>query len=233
MKLAIMQPYFLPYIGYFQLMHAVDSFVFLDDVNFIRRGWIQRNRVLHQDKPLLFTIPVNGASQNRKICELELMKDGKWQGKLLRLFQHSYAKAPTFDATFPLLEELVNHPDRRLNTFLANSLKRLAKHLDLPVQIYMASELGISRELSGAARILAFCKSLNAKQYINSIGGLELYQREAFAKDGIELSFLKSLPKPYRQSESQTFLPNLSVVDTLMFNDQASFPALLSGYQLV
>lgn len=230
--IAIMQPYFLPYIGYFQLMAAVDRFVVFDDVNYINRGWINRNRLLLNGEAHTFTVPLHGASQNKLICDIELADDDGWRDKLLRTIRQAYAKAPCRAQVFPLMECIICHPAHRLDEFLLHSLREIAGYLDLATEIVGSSRSYGNAQLHGQERILDICKQEGAARYINAIGGEALYDREYFREQCIELKFLRSRPLSYAQGKGE-FVPWLSILDVLMFNPQPEVQRLLGEMDLV
>jgi hypothetical protein len=229
MKLAIMQPYLFPYLGYFQLIRAVDSFVVYDDVNYIKGGWINRNFILAQGDKQLFTLPLQGASPNRLINQIAV---GGRKNKLIETIQQSYSKAPHFPEVFPLIEEILLHQETNLARFLDHSLRRVCDHLALHPQWRISSTLKKENELRGQEKVLAICKELGASHYINVSGGKELYGQDAFVDRGARLSFIQSKPVAYRQF-GKTFVPNLSIIDVMMFNDRAQCIKLLEEYELV
>jgi WbqC-like protein family len=205
MKLAIMQPYFLPYIGYFQLMAAADKFVIYDDVQFIKGGWINRNRILLGGREHLFTAPLLGASPNRLISELELVSKTGWRRKLLRTIEQAYQSAPHFAEVLPLLNEIITCPERQLNGYLAHSLEKLKTYLEIPTKLIATATAYRNRNLKGQERILDIC------------------QREG--------AFLE--PEPFEYDQGMTrFHPSLSVVDVLMFNARDEIKALLRKAKL-
>lgn len=231
-KLAIMQPYFLPYIGYFQLMAKVDKFVIFDDVNFINRGWINRNRFLLNGAAHTFTVPLRGASQNKLICEIELADEQKWRQKLLRTLYQSYCKAPCYKNVSNLLERMIDFPTILLDEFLLNSLQELAKYLTLDVDIVATSRVYKNRQLKGQDRILDICRLENASDYVNPIGGTDLYDKSEFANHDIKLHFVQSAPVRYNQNTPE-HVPWLSIVDVLMFNKATDVRRLLTQATLV
>lgn len=230
-RIAIMQPYFLPYIGYFQLMAAVDKFVVFDDVNFINRGWINRNRLLLNGKAHTFTIPLRGASQNRLICEIGLDDEQGWREKLLRTIRQAYGKAPCYAQIFPLLEDLINYPSPRLDEFLLNSLRQIARHLSLETEIATTSRIYENAHLKGQERILDICRQERADIYINSAGGMDLYDRASFSRHGLTLYFLHSRPLNYPQGKFG-HVPWLSIMDVLMFNKPDTVRQMLTEADL-
>lgn len=231
-KLAIMQPYFLPYIGYFQLMAAVDMFIVFDDVNFISRGWINRNRVLLHGAAHMFTVPLRGASQNKLIHEIELTSEQSWREKLLRTLHQAYGKAPCYGQVSILMEKLITHPTIRLDEFLLNSIREIASYLSLEVEIVGSSRVYNNANLKGQARILDICRQERADVYINSIGGTVLYDRDSFIQQDLSLYFLHSRPLSYQQGK-RPHTAWLSIVDVLMFNEVATARKLLSEIDLI
>lgn len=231
-KLAIMQPYFLPYIGYFQLMAAVDKFVVFDDVNFINRGWINRNRLLMNGAAHTFTIPLHGASQNKLIHEIELTDEQYWREKFLRTLHQAYSKASSYRQVSGLMAKLINYPTIRLDEFLLNSLREITHYLSLDVEIVASSRIYNNANLKGQTRILDICLRECATMYINSIGGIDLYDPASFAQHNLTLRFLKSRPKAYAQGKYE-HVAGLSIIDALMFNQPSTVRNLLSEIDLV
>ena len=216
MNVAIMQPYFFPYLGYFQLLAAVDCFVILDDVNFIRNGWIHRNRILRDDKAHLFTLAINGASSYKRINELTIFQAEKTKHAILNLIHRSYRMAPFYEANSALLSEISLFPEENLSRYLSYSLRQVSEHLNLSPRIILSSEMSKDTSLTGQARVIEICKQLGATKYINPIGGMKLYDPDTFELNSIELYFLSPQIRPYPQF-SGAFVPRLSIIDTLMF----------------
>lgn len=232
MKTAVMQPYFLPYIGYFQLLSTVSSFVVFDDANFIKKGWINRNRVLLNEKPHYITLPLSGASQNRLINEIELVLDPKNIQKKLDMIYHAYGKAPYFEQIFQMIEDIFCYKETNLSIFVIYSLKKIAEYLAIDTQFLISSKFKKDNHLKGQEKILEICRKVGATHYINPIGGMELYRTEAFRKNGIRLSFLKTDSIEYRQFRKD-FVPNLSIIDTLMFISKNECKKLLNKYSFL
>jgi hypothetical protein len=231
-SIAVMQPYFLPYIGYFQLMAAVDKFVAFDDVNFINRGWINRNRLLLNGAAHTFTVPLRGASQNKLICELELADERNWRDKLMLTIQQAYRHAPCYARLMPLIERVVNYPSIRLDEFLLNSLREIAAYLALETEIVHTSRIYQNRHLKGQERILDICRQERADAYFNPVGGIDLYDTTDFLEQGIQLNFLRALPINYCQGKGG-HVPWLSILDVLMFNEPAIARQLLYQREIV
>lgn len=226
MKLAIMQPYFLPYIGYFQLMAAVDKFVILDDVHFINRGWINRNRLLLHGSPHMFTVPLRAASQNRRISDIDLVDESRWRERLIRTARQAYSRAPFFHKVFPMFERMVSFPPIHLKDYVLNALTEVRSYLDIHVELVKSSSDYHNSELKGWRRIVDICRKENADIYINPIGGTDLYSREEFQRVGINLYFLQSRQITYSQGD-RPYVPWLSILDVLMFNDVATVQQFL------
>jgi hypothetical protein len=232
MTIAIMQPYIFPYIGYFQLIHAVDKFVLYDDVNFINKGWINRNNILVSGQPHLFTIPLKDASQNKLIHEVELANSDPWQKKLLKTIRQSYQKAPYFEKVFVLIEEIVNLKVQTIHELATSAIKQICAFLEIQTVIEPSSTIYKNTHLKGQNRILDICKQENADHYINPIGGMELYDRHTFETKGIKLDFIKSAASPYSQFKNE-FVPWLSIIDMLMFNSPEDMMKHLKAYELI
>ncbi len=231
MKLAIMQPYFFPYIGYFQLMAAVDKFVVYDDVNYINKGWINRNNILSASQPLLITLPLMEASQNKKIYEIQVSADRKANEKLLRSISMNYQRAPYFNEVYSLVEQVFTSTEKNIAEFNLNQFTLISSYLGLTTQLIPTSRVYNNAHLKGEDRILDICKKEGASVYINPIGGLELYHRDRFAEEGIDLFFIQSNKSVYRQF-NQDFVPWLSIIDVLMFNSPEQTNLLFKQYQL-
>lgn len=216
MKLGIMQPYFMPYIGYFQLIAAVDVFIVYDNIKYTKKGWINRNRLLLNGSDAMFSLPLTKGSDSLDIIQRELAADFDPK-KLLNQFKGAYGRAPQFEEASPLLERIVSHADVNLFRYIHYSIVQFCEYLGIKTVIKTSSEIPIDHTLKGQDKVLALCKAEGATTYINSIGGTELYSRDAFRKQGIDLQFIKIRPYEYAQYESQ-FVPWLSITDVIMFN---------------
>ena len=229
MTLAIMQPYLFPYIGYWQLINAVDVFVIFDDVNFIKKGYINRNLILVGGKSQQFTLELIGASQNKLINEIEV---GNNSQKLLKTIEMSYKKAPYFDNVYPIIEDILNNKEKNLAKFIGYSLEQISSYLKLNTKFIYSSDIEKDNSLKAQDKILDICKKLNATSYMNAIGGQELYSKEIFKENGIELYFLKTELLEYKQFKNN-FIPYLSIIDILMFNHVTEVKLMLCKYDLV
>jgi hypothetical protein len=215
-KLAIMQPYFFPYIGYLQLLASVDMFIVYDNIKYTKKGWINRNRLLQNGRDTLFTLPLKSASDSLDVCDRELAADFN-RDKLMNQIVVAYRGAPYFSQTLPLVERVVRYEDANLFRFLYHSIIRTCEHLGIATEIRISSSIAIDHGLRSQDKVLALCEAVGASTYVNAIGGMELYSKETFQRKGIELTFLKSKPFEYPQF-GEAFVPWLSIVDVMMFN---------------
>lgn len=229
MTLGIMQPYFMPYIGYWQLMAAVDAYVVYDDVNYIKGGWVSRNRILMDGKPHLFTITLNGASPNKLFNEIDVRDNFV---KFRKMLQNCYAKAPYFSNTMQLMEQVYSCEQRDLGHFMLHQFQMVLDYLQCDTKLILSSELTKDNTLRGAEKVKHICKLLGADTYYNAIGGRELYDKSDFAVQGVDLKFVQTLSVQYKQFNDK-FQPNLSLIDVLMFNSREEVQQLLNQYKLV
>jgi len=214
-SLAIMQPYFFPYIGYWQLINAVDRFVIYDDVNYIKGGWINRNRILINSTPTYITIPLNQSSPNKNICDTLLQSSLDWRRKSLKTIDNTYRKSPFFNEIFPIIENIINYDSTYLSDFIAHQLQVLAIFMGIKTEFVLTSRSYENSFLSGQERIIDICNRENASIYINAIGGRTLYESKAFSNSNINLKFIEMYSLPYKQ-KSKEFVPYLSIIDVLM-----------------
>lgn len=219
----------MPYIGYWQLMAAVDVYVVYDDVNYIKGGWVSRNRILMDGKPHLFTITLNGASPNKLFNEIEVRDNFV---KFRKMLQSCYAKAPYFADTMQLMEQVYSCEQRDLGHFMLNQFQMVLDYLQCDTKLILSSELTKDNTLRGAEKVKHICKLLGADTYYNAIGGRELYDKSDFAVQGVDLKFVQTLSVQYKQFNDD-FQPNLSLIDVLMFNSREEVQQLLNQYKLV
>jgi len=234
MKIAVMQPYIFPYIGYFQMIHAVDKFVFYDDVNFIKQGWINRNRVLVSGKDYLFTIPIENASSFATINEthINLALYDRFKTKFLQTLGLNYKKAPYFPEVISLVEQILESPSVTIAQLAIKSIVATTDYLEMEKQFCISSEVYQNKGLDRYERLIDICKREKATQYINAIGGQDLYRKEDFEREGIQLNFIKTLPIAYKQFKNE-FVPWLSIIDVLMFNSKQEVKDFLNNYELI
>ena len=230
MKIGVMQPYFMPYIGYFQLIAAVDLFVVYDNIEYTKKGWINRNRILRNGADVMITLPLKAASDKLDVLERRLADDFKPR-KLLAQIEGAYRTASFFRHSFPLIEEIVLFDDPNLFRFNLNSIEKTCAHLSITMPIRISSSFDIDHELKAQSKVLALCQAACADIYVNPIGGLTLYSKPDFLERGVELRFLRSAPFDYAQFGAP-FVPWLSIIDVMMFNPPETIAALLlSGWK--
>ncbi len=227
-----MQPYFVPYIGYFQLIKAVDKFVILDDVNYINKGWINRNNFLINGKASLITIPLKEASQNRLIRDIHVSDDSRWRHKILKTVEMNYKKAPYFQMTFSFLVSAFQCSDEDISKWNLKLLRSICAYLDIKTDFVETSSLFENANLKGQERIVDICVKQGATRYINPIGGVNLYSRDVFMEKGVDLSFIRTRFIEYKQFRAE-FVPGLSIIDAMMFNSPENLRNMLDKYELV
>lgn len=231
MKLGIMQPYFFPYLGYWQLINAVDKYVVYDDVSYIKGGWINRNNILLNGSKHLITLSLDGASSFRNINEIEITKDVKLIEKILKTIKTAYAKSPYYIKVMPIIENLINS-----NTNIAmlnfNSIIEINKYLGIQTEILLSSHIEKDNSLKAQDKVIHINEILGADTYYNAIGGQELYSKRKFEEKGINLKFLKMGDICYKQFKNE-FVSYLSIIDVLMFNDAKTIMDFLNNYTLI
>ncbi len=230
-RVAIMQPYFFPYLGYFQLISSVDQFVLFDNVQFTR-GWINRNRYLIHGRDAYFTLPLTSAPQLSNINQRTLSKDFD-PIKILNKLSAAYHKAPYFEQTFELVQRILSFKEINLAHYLSNSIFQILNYFKMTTKLLTSSDLTINHRLKSEERIIGICKALGASSYVNAINGVSLYSKQKFDQHEIELLFIKSSPFEYKQFNNP-FTPMLSIIDVMMFNSLHTIKhQLKNGYTLV
>lgn len=231
-KVGVMQPYFFPYIGYWQLMNAVDKYVIYDDVNYINRGWIHRNRILVNGQPKYYNLPMLGASQNKLINQIVVNNDEKEINRNLSIIRDAYSRAPYYKTVQPILEKIITCKEENVAKYIGYSFEVLCEYLGINTELIMSSSLNKNCKLKGQEKIIDICKILEADEYYNAIGGQELYSHEEFEKVEMRLHFLKTDEIVYPQFQNE-FQSNLSIIDVMMFNSSDEISDMLKRYTLV
>ncbi|MGF6752782.1 WbqC family protein [Paraburkholderia sp. GAS42] len=231
MKLAIMQPYFLPYVGYFQLIRAVDCFVLYDNIKYTKKGWINRNRMLVNGDDSMFTVPLQSDPDTFDVAQRTISAEFN-KVKFLNRFRESYRGASNFAAVWPLLERIVMNEHTSLMRYIHEAIVAVCDWLGIDTRIVLSSTINIDHALHGRDKVLAICQTLGADHYLNAIGGKELYDRDDFRSHGIELSFLQSDYIEYSQF-NHPFVPWLSIIDVMMFNTADDIGPMLSMWKAV
>lgn len=234
MKVALMQPYFFPYIGYFQLIHAVDEFIVFDNAQYIRRGWMNRNRILNAHKESIFiNVPVQKAPRETKIKDIVINNELDWKGSIFQQINY-YRKAPYYAFVLDFLEECLTINTSSLSQFNTILLKKVCNLLEIDTKITILSENLPMISVANAADEwgVEVCKALNATTYINAIGGIEFYNQQKYIENSIDIQFIKPVLKPYKQF-NQIFIPGLSIIDVMMFNDTQEIKGMLEIHELI
>ena len=228
-----MQPYFFPYLGYFQLLAAVDELVVQDAVTFIKGGWINRNRILANGAAALFTVPLAKHPAAASIRDVEVDRAGrsKWQRKLLARLDAAYRTAPFFREVRPLVEEVVLAPTDRIGALAEKSVRSVAAHLGIATRIDSSAAHEGAVALKGEERVLDLCRTKGAATYLNLPGGRALYSAERFRASGIALRFVAPRRIEYPQTGAK-FVSDLSIIDVLMFNSRDRASELLGEFDL-
>ena len=231
--IAIMQPYIFPYIGYFQLFEVCDIFISYDDVQYMKGGWINRNRILYHGSPKYITFPVNRSQLSTAIDHCFFHNNiEKEKKKILSTLRQAYSKAPFFQSVYTLLEDIVKVNENNVARFAENSLKRILDYMSISVEIRRSSHLSFDKSLKGQDRVIAIVKELGGDRYVNPIGGQGLYSSAEFNANNIDLRFLECKAEPYKQFSNE-FVPNLSIIDVLIFNSIEQIRLMLKQFKLV
>lgn len=231
MTVGIMQPYFLPYLGYWQLLAACDRFVLYDNIEYTKKGWINRNQFLQHGKPAYFTVALKNESDHLDIAARSLADEFD-RARMLRQFTEAYRRAPQFATVFPIVERIVLAKMTNLFEYLHHSIQVTAEFLEIGTPIVVSSTVGIDHRLKGQDKVLAICGALGANRYLNSIGGTALYSRDAFEARGIALGFVQPRSVGYPQLGA-AFVPRLSILDVLMFNSRDQIREMLGQFDVV
>jgi len=218
MKVGIMQPYFLPYIGYFQLINAVDKFVIYDNIEYTKKGWINRNRILINGKSEYITLPLKKDSDFLYVNQRFLSDTfDNEKNKILRKIKENYRNSPNFDIGYCLCEKIFNYKSNNLFEYIFNSLQIICNYLNIKTELILSSTINIDHNLKSEEKVLSICAFLKADIYINSIGGMSIYNLKNFEDSNLKLEFINSQFISYQQRQN-LFIPWLSILDVIMFN---------------
>lgn len=232
MKLGIMQPYFVPYIGYWQRMAYVDVHVIYDDVNYIKGGWINRNRILVNGEPRYFNVPLHGASPNKLINEVEISLDDHEAAKMKKTLRQAYAKAPNLNPVMDLMGEVLSYRGGNLAEFLERQLSLVAGYLGIKTKTLVSSRLHKDNSLKGQEKVIAICHELDADVYVNALSGNHLYSKDAFEAENMTLEFIEDKGSTSYPQSADAFVPSLSIIDVMMNCSRGQIEELLADYQI-
>lgn len=221
--IGIMQPYFLPYLGYFHLINSVDIFVIYDDIQYTKKGWINRNRLIFNGKVEYVTIPLVKDSDFLSINQRTISEDWeKEKSKLLRKIEQSYRKRQNFEQGLSLTQQILSFHDVNLFNYIDYSVKLICQYLGIRTPIVTSSSLGDFSGYRGKDKVIALCQALNGERYVNPIGGTSLYDKDEFQRVGLDLKFIKSSLQPYNQNRD-IFVPGLSIIDMIFSIAEEAF----------
>lgn len=233
MKLGLMQPYFMPYIGYWQRIYAVDQHVIYDDVNYIKGGWMNRNRILIGGKIHYLSMNLVGASPNKLINEVEVNPSPKLQVKILRTLEQGYKKAPCFSQAMNCLESIICSEETNLAKYLEFQIREICKYMNIETEILMSSEIKKNNALKGQDKIIEICKKQGADTYFNAHTGMELYSKKDFEKENLKLTFIKDGSTVRYAQLNTEYIPALSIIDILMNCSKSEIAKLLNDFVIL
>lgn len=223
----------MPYIGYFQLINAVDQFVIYDNIQYTKKGWINRNRILLNGADILFSLPLKKDSDYLDVNKRRLADNyGDYKRKFKGQLFSAYSKSPQFKAVYPVIEQCLDCLDVNLFDFIFNSIRMLCSYMEINTEFIVSSSLQIDHSLKSEQKVIAINKCVQSKVYVNAIGGQSLYSKENFDKHNIDLKFIQSSPISYKQFTHE-FAPNLSIIDVLMFNSKKNVQTFLNSFTLI
>ncbi|MDR0207812.1 MAG: WbqC family protein [Pseudomonas putida] len=231
MKLGVMQPYFFPYIGYFQLMNYVDEWVIFDEVQFIDKGWMNRNRVLHPDlsKQWQFiTVPLAKRGQFDRVMDINIVRDPSWRDAIMGKLT-AYRKAPFYRETAAFVHDCLADAPESLNALLESTLRKTASYLNIstPISVQSRQAWALPEVTHAGQWAVEISKVKGANSYVNPIGGSGIFRQAEFDAAGVELKFLKPTLRSYVQYRGGDFVEGLSIIDVLMWNDKAALEQML------
>lgn len=225
-----MQPYFFPYLGYYQLMNLVDEFIVYDEIQYSKKGWVSRNRILMNGQAHLVSLPLKKGSDFLDIKDRELADNWPQERKkVLAKIYNSYKKAPFFDQTYSLLEKIINFDEENLFYFLLNSIDCMKSNLGIDTPLVISSSIAFDKTLKSEERVLSICQAKRAMSYVNPIGGQELYKKDHFNEMGLDLKFHNMDPFTYDQM-NESFISHLSIIDVMMYNSKEQVSEFLNSY---
>jgi len=217
-----MQPYFFPYIGYFQLIHCVDTYVNLDHVSFMKRSYMTRNVLKNNTR---INVNVSGGSQNKKCNEVYVNFENNYISKFLKTLENLYSKESNYDSILNniILPEFINR-QITISEFNLNLIKRICNYLDVETKIINTSE-GLTNLKKGEG-LKSITKKIGSNVYVNAIGGQSLYNKDDFKNDNIELNFIEMGNVDFDNKYS-------SILDLLFRYDKSHIQKQIKNYKLI
>jgi hypothetical protein len=232
--LAVMQPYIFPYIGYFNLINSATHFVFYDDVDYIKQGWINRNRILINGHPSYFSIPLSNGRSGVQIREVKVFNLSHFYKKFKRTLEQSYGKSPFFDIGLSYVEKVLLSGEENISKLAELSISEASNMLEIEASVYRSSsDFSDSKGIGRSERLISIAQQLNCKTYVNSINASFLYDKQYFSMRGVNLSFIKPKLVGYNQLNATKFIPGLSIIDLIMNLSLDEIKSQLDSYELV
>lgn len=236
LKIAIMQPYFFPYIGYFSLIKNTDQFILFDTVQYIRHGWIERNRILKPQEGWQYVqAPLIKHSKNTLIKDIQIKTEDDWKEKIIRQLEHYKKKAPYYNEVINTVRLALDLETNSIVKLNENTLKVVCNYIGIDLNIHILSKMDITIEVANAPDewALNICKSIDgAKEYWNPEGGIEFFNRNKYSEANIKINFLKMNLDSYSQKRNE-FEAGLSIIDVMMFNSPQEIRKMLDNYELI
>ena len=235
MRLAIMQPYLFPYIGYFQLINKVETLILHDNIQYVKRSWINRNRLRNSEESAdFFTLPLERSSNyhdivKKRIHEKEFIK---FKSRLINRVKNNYSKADYFIEGLEILENCLAHRSNNLFDFLHNSIVKTLDYLCIDTSILISSKISIDHSLKAQDKVIELCKASDCTEYWNVYAGYELYDFKDFNKYNIKLNFIEPSQSMFYNQRSSNFIPDLSILDVIMNNSIDQVKDLLKEYKV-
>jgi hypothetical protein len=232
-----MQPYAFPYLGYYQLINYADQWVVFDDVQYITRGWINRNRILHPESEKewqYFTIPARKHNNKTLINAIEINHELQWKQELLGKLSFYRKKAPFYQEAVNLVEDCLDFDSDDLSPWLVSALEKTCEYLGIPFRysIFSRSEIDVAKIEHAGHWALEIADSMGANEYVNPPGGVSIFKEREFLDRGIELQFLRPKLNAYAQKR-HSFVPGLSILDVIMWNEPDSIRLMLGDFDLL
>lgn len=241
MTLGLMQPYLFPYLGYFQLMRHVDTYVFYENVQYMRQGWVNRNRLytnIKKNETHYFTFAVVKDDYKKEINERYYSNLKADCEKLRRILYQSYKNASNFEEAYTVIDQALQFENNNVAYFNMNANYLIARYMGIDTQITCMERIKDKGfwdnyyRLDYESKVIYICRFFQGQRYVNAIGGASLYHKKAFLHNNIELKFIKMDDIVYPQFEGE-FTPNLSIIDVIMHNKIDSIKLLLDRYQII
>jgi WbqC-like protein family len=220
MILGIMQPYFFPYLGYFDLINYSDRWIVFDEIQYIRHGWMNRNRIFHPKEGWQYIIvPLKKHGRDVLIRDVEINEETDWRGRIIGQLQHYRRRSPYFERIIKLVDECLSVDEHFLSRMNTAILDKVCQHIGIPFQYQYFSEMNLKLDTveEPGDWALRISETMGAKEYVNPRGGEGIFDRAKFEKAGIKLT-IRNVPPIEYECKGYEFVPGLSIIDVLMWN---------------